>query len=162
MIKYTFEIKKLGTTDQYVNCPNYVAQILIDMTAIDDETGIYGYSQSMIALPPRDESSSFIPYADLTSDIVASWVDPTNIGMTQAQELAAQHIEMKKNLGSVLPPLTDHILDAPWVTPPSSDTVVAETSSSNTVPSLASAIYSEEKMTALILRVLDEIEASKV
>jgi hypothetical protein len=63
-----------------------------------------GSVYSTVSLPAADPAS-FIPYADLTQDIVLGWVWANGVDKDSAEAAVAQQIEMQKNPQVIQPPL---------------------------------------------------------
>ena len=79
---------------------------------------------SNFAYTPLDPSVPFIPYADLTPEIIIGWVQ-YNLGadtVAAIQESLAIQIERQVN-----PPKEPEVLPLPWVPPVVEPVVVAET-----------------------------------
>jgi hypothetical protein len=151
MINYTFEIKNLSTTDQYTEKPNMVTGILLTITGTDDADNISDAIHATLGLTPN--TGEFIPFDNLTDEIVRSWIDENDPRMEKFRELVAVAIQNKRDSSRILP-ATD-MKTPPWVP------VISETSSSNTATNLPSTVFDDTRITALIYQVLDEIEASK-
>jgi hypothetical protein len=83
-------------------------------TVLADDGEGHTADYSNFALTPIDPSVPFIPYADLTNDIVIGWVQ-YNIGadlVASIQESLAIQIERQVN-----PPKEPEVLPLPWPTP---------------------------------------------
>jgi len=63
-----------------------------------------GSVYSTVSLPAADPAS-FIPYADLTQDIVLGWVWANGVDKDSAEAAVAQQIEMQKNPTEIQPSL---------------------------------------------------------
>jgi hypothetical protein len=63
-----------------------------------------GSVYSTVSLPAADPAS-FIPYADLTQDVVLGWVWANGVDKDSAEAAVAQQIEMQKNPQVIQPPL---------------------------------------------------------
>jgi hypothetical protein len=153
MINYTFEISNLSTTDQYIEKPNMVTGIMLMFTGIDDTDNISGTMYSVLGLTPNE--GEFIPFENLTDEIVRSWIDENDPRIERLREMVSSTIQQKRDATRILP-ATD-MKTPPWVPEP----VVSETSSSNTATNLTPTSFDDVRITALIYQVLDEIEASK-
>jgi len=80
-------------------------------TVLADDNAGHTADYSNFAYTPLDQSSPFIPYADLTNDIIIGWVQ-YNIGpdmVAAIQENLAILIERKAN-----PPKEPEVLPIPW------------------------------------------------
>ena len=83
-------------------------------TVLADDGEGHTADYSNFALTPIDPSLPFIPYADLTNDIVIGWVQ-YNLGVDAVaaiQESLAIQIERQVN-----PPKEPEVLPLPWTTP---------------------------------------------
>ena len=90
-----------------------VTSALFTVLADDGEGHTAGYSG--IQRTPVDPSVPFIPYADLTNDIIIGWVQ-YNLGadtVSAIQENLAMQIERQIN-----PPPQPEVLPLPWTSAP--------------------------------------------
>jgi hypothetical protein len=110
MTQYTWNVTALYTEtvdgeQNYVVIANYI------VIGIDDT---YSAELSNIARFSTASVSPFIPYADLTEDIVIGWIQ-TDLGVDGVSNLEAC-IQGQIN-SEINPPVTPQNTPLPWVTP---------------------------------------------
>ena len=107
MITYNWTIMNLFTKS--VNgLENYVVTAVYDITGVDGE---YSASISNTASFEVNEGTEFIPYSELTQDIVLGWVKE-NLGENGILSMTAcidGQIQSQKN-----PPVTPQNTPLPW------------------------------------------------
>lgn len=110
MINYTWTIaslytKPVGDEQDYVVVSNY------NVTGVDGE---YSYSLSNMARFSTEKTTPFIPYADLTNDIVVGWIKQElgENGIRSIEACIEGAINAKKN-----PPVVPQNTPLPWVAP---------------------------------------------
>jgi hypothetical protein len=110
MINYTWIVNNLLTVNFSSQEPNYVVTALYTVTAVDgDYNSIYSASASFEV---NKSESGFIPYADLTEEIVIEWIkNQLSIdGVESVEASLAGQIETQKN-----PPPTPENTPLPWI-----------------------------------------------
>jgi len=107
MINYTYIINQMYT----VSVPsetNYVVQVNYTYTGVDGE---FSSSINDSCFYNVTEGSTFVPYEDLTKDIVVGWIE-SSLGedaIKNNQDCIANQIEMQKN-----PPVTPEYQPLPF------------------------------------------------
>jgi hypothetical protein len=76
-------------------------------TEVDGDKTYSGSVYSTVSLPAADPAN-FVPYPDLTQDIVLGWVWANGVDKDSAEAAVAQQIEAQKNPPVITPPL-------PWL-----------------------------------------------
>lgn len=107
MTNFTWKITKLYTQtidgkEDYVVVANY------EITGVDD---IHEASLSNVERFSTENVTEFIPYADLTEEIVIGWVKESlgQIGVDSMEACINGQIESKKN-----PPVSPEVTPLPW------------------------------------------------
>jgi len=107
MINYTWKIKNLWTKT-IDGQQDYVVIAAYDVTGVDGE---FTSSLSNTAQFSTASVSSFVPYADLTEEIVLGWIQ-SELGENGVLSITAcieGQIESQKN-----PPVSPEITPLPW------------------------------------------------
>ena len=107
MINYIWTITDLLTVDTD-DKPDYVVFANYKIQAQEDEFN--AETESLIQFK-IDEGSSFIPYNELTNDLVLGWIKST-LGEQEIQAIEkslADQINFQKN-----PPVTPQVKPLPW------------------------------------------------
>lgn len=107
MINYTWKIKNLWTKT-IDGQQDYVVIAAYDVTGVDGE---FSSSLSNTAQFSTASVSSFVPYADLTEEIVLGWIQ-SELGENGVLSITAcieGQIESQKN-----PPVSPEITPLPW------------------------------------------------
>lgn len=107
MINYTWTIKNLWTKT-VDGQQDYVVIAAYDVTGVD---GTFSSSLSNTAQFSTESVSSFVPYADLTEEIVLDWIkaDLEENGIHSIEACIAGQIESQKN-----PPVVPVVTPLPW------------------------------------------------
>lgn len=107
MINYTWTIKNLWTKT-VDGQQDYVVIAAYDVTGVDGE---FSSSLSNTAQFSTESVSSFVPYADLTEEIVLDWIkaDLEENGVHSIEACIAGQIESQKN-----PPVVPVVTPLPW------------------------------------------------
>lgn len=107
MINYTWTIKNLWTKT-IDGQQDYVVIAAYDVEGVDGE---FSSSLSNTVEFSTENVSSFIPYAELTEEIVLGWIkaDLGENGINSIKSCIAGQIESKKN-----PPVTPVVTPLPW------------------------------------------------
>lgn len=107
MINYTWTIKNLWTKT-VDGQQDYVVIAAYDVTGVDGE---FSSSLSNTAQFSTESVSSFVPYADLTEEIVLGWIkaDLGENGINSIEASIAGQIESQKN-----PPVVPVNSPLPW------------------------------------------------
>ena len=153
MINYTQEISNLDIDNKNAAIPNLITGIHMLITAIDDTDNISACLGLYIGLQP---SQDFISFQDITKEIVEGWIS-INPAIENAKNVLAQEIVLRRE-NAMVSAIT---IMPPWVVIPTAETTSSSTGTvveSTSTPSLPT----EEHIKALIYRVLDEIETSKI
>ena len=109
MTNYTWVVTTLYT-QTIENEQNYVVIAYYDVTGID---GVYTASLSNLAQFSTASVSPFIPYEDLTNDIVVGWIQ-SQLGVDGVSNLEASiqgQIDSQIN-----PPISPENTPLPWTT----------------------------------------------
>lgn len=106
MTVYTWTVTNLYTMQQ--PDPNYVVNVLWDLTGVDGE---YTALLSGNTVFDSSQSSSFIPYDQLTNDIVIGWVqaDLGEAGIANFEASVQAILNIKMN-----PPPVPQNTPLPW------------------------------------------------
>ena len=107
MINYIWKITSLETVNTD-DKPDYVVNTSYKVEAVD---GSFTSEMRDVMSFKIDEGSSFIPYDQLTNDLVISWVKST-LGLQEIEFIEkslADVIAYKKN-----PPVTPQVKPLPW------------------------------------------------
>jgi len=107
MINYTWKIKNLWTKT-IDGQQDYVVIAAYDVTGVD---GTFSSSLSNTAQFSTASVSEFVPYADLTEEIVLGWIQ-SELGENGVLSITAcieGQIESQKN-----PPVSPEITPLPW------------------------------------------------
>ena len=107
MINYTWKIKNLWTKT-IDGQQDYVVIAAYDVTGVDGE---FSSSLSNTAQFSSSSVSEFVPYADLTEEIVLGWIQ-SELGENGVLSITAcieGQIESQKN-----PPVSPEITPLPW------------------------------------------------
>jgi hypothetical protein len=107
MINYTWKIKNLWTKT-IDGQQDYVVIAAYDVTGVDGE---FTSSLSNTAQFSTSNVTSFVPYADLTEEIVLGWIQ-SELGENGVLSITAcieGQIESQKN-----PPVSPEITPLPW------------------------------------------------
>lgn len=150
MITYKHEITLLDIDNTSADMPNVVKGIHVAYNAVDDLDNISKVVGIYIPLTPN---GTIIPLENLTKDIVESWIENHPYFENAKSLLATQIDDTRADRGVKM-------IAPPWNIPTTPDT--SATPSVNTTRPTRPFIMTEESVTALVYRVLDEIEASKV
>ena len=106
---YELTIKSMYTLNNVAGEPDYVVNVLWTLTGTDGQytASIDGNTQ----LTVDDQSPDYIPYADLTPQIVEGWIEAAlgEQGMTNYEANVNGQIESMKN-----PPVTPQATPLPW------------------------------------------------
>ena len=107
MINYTWTIKNLWTKT-VDGQQDYVVIAAYDVTGVD---GTFSSSLSNTAQFSTESVSSFIPYAELTEEIVLGWIkaDLGENGVHSIEACIAGQIESQKK-----PPVVPVVTPLPW------------------------------------------------
>ena len=107
MINYTWTIKNLWTKT-VDGQQDYVVIAAYDVTGVDGE---FSSSLSNTAQFSTESVSSFVPYAELTEEIVLGWIkaDLGENGINSIEACIAGQIDSQKN-----PPVTPVVTPLPW------------------------------------------------
>ena len=106
MTTYTWTINAMYTVQQ--PDPNYVVNVLWTLTGVDGQytASIQGNSQF-----DSNQSSTFIPYSQLTQDIVIGWVQ-TQLG---PQGISNFEANVQGQINSMItPPVSPQNSPLPW------------------------------------------------
>jgi len=108
-ITYTWAVTGVKATT-VAGKTDYVIQTFWKKTGTD-ENGITGMFSGATPLTPDPSQTSFVPYDQLTQDIVLSWIQPLVTGSyeTHVNNVIAEQIAAK------IDPVTEPAL--PWVEP---------------------------------------------
>jgi hypothetical protein len=111
-ITYTWTATSLIGYPVFDGETDVVTRACYTVLADDGEGHTADYSN--FALTPIDPSVPFIPYADLTNDIVIGWVQ-YNIGSDMVASIQGSlAIQVERQIN---PPPQPEVLPLPWVTP---------------------------------------------
>ena len=109
MTNYTWVVTTLFT-ETIENEQNYVVTAYYDVIGVD---GIYTASSSNVARFSTASVSTFIPYEDLTNEIVVGWIQ-NNLGVDGVSNIEASiqgQIDSQIN-----PPVSPQNTPLPWTT----------------------------------------------
>lgn len=107
--QYTWTIDRMYTLQQ--PDPNYVVNVLWTLTGVD---GQYTASIGGNTMFDSNQSGTFIPYADLTQEIVIGWVQ-NNLG---PQGIANFEANVQGQIDSMItPPVSPENTPLPWAAP---------------------------------------------
>lgn len=109
MINYTFDIEGMHVVNTPSN-KNYVVNVLYKLIGVH-ESGESDFIMDCADFEVNENAENFIPYNELTQDLVESWIIAEN---------GEFHIENLKNIikekinYKINPPVQPNILVAPW------------------------------------------------
>jgi hypothetical protein len=107
MTTYTWTITKMSTLQQ--PDPNYVVTAYWRLTGVD---GQYVASLEGINTFDSQQESNFVPYDQLTNDIVVGWVQ-NQLG---ANGVSNCEVNVQNQINSLInPPVSPQITPLPWV-----------------------------------------------
>ena len=108
MTTYTWTINQMFTIQQ--PDPNYVVNVIWTLTGVDGE---YTASIGGNTVFDSQQSDTFIPYNELTEQIVIGWVQ-TNLG---EQGIANYEANVQGQIDSMInPPVSPQNTPLPWAT----------------------------------------------
>ena len=166
MNQHWINISRLIVDNTQPEYPQYVVKVVAMVAGkMEGDTREFGiqYVFDVAGQPPAD---TFTSYDQLSEEQVLAWIN--------SEGMAEQVADAYARVDALITPVAMPIQDAtpPWVPaetpgllPPAgaaSASVVTDTSATSTATVVTSFVPTEETLTALIYRVLDEIEASKV
>jgi hypothetical protein len=107
MTIYTTKVTQLYT-QTIENNPNYVVTAYYETIGVDGE---YSASLTSVCMFSTADVTTFIPYADLTEDIVLSWIAESlgEDGIISIQACIQGQIDSQIN-----PPVSPEITPLPW------------------------------------------------
>lgn len=107
MTTYTWTVTNMYTLQQ--PDPNYVVNVLWELTGVD---GGYTATISGNTLFSSSQTSNFIPYDQLTSDIVIGWIqaDLGAVGVANCEASVQGQINSK-----ITPPVSPQNTPLPWI-----------------------------------------------
>ena len=107
MINYTWKVTKLYT-ETIEGKKDYVVIANCETIGVDGE---FTASVPNVIQFSTEEVTTFIPYADLTEELIVGWIKEvlTEEGVLAIEESIANQIAMQKN-----PPVTPEITPLPW------------------------------------------------
>ena len=110
---FNLTIDQMYTLNNVAGEPDYVVNVLWTLTGVDGEytASIGGNTQ----LAVDDQDPNFVPYAELTPQIVTGWVEEAlgEQGMANYEANVNGQIESMKN-----PPVTPQNTPLPWAQAP--------------------------------------------
>jgi hypothetical protein len=123
MINYTQEISTLDIDNSNPTIPNLIVGVHIILTATDDTDNISSSVGVYIRLEP---GQSFIPFDQLTKEIVESWV-ANSATVENAKPILVRQIEEKRADTAI------KLVNPPWVIPTTSVPLNVSVESTNIV-----------------------------
>lgn len=106
MINYTYEITNLDV-DNTTSTPNLIKGVHVVLTATDDTDGVSDSIGIYIGLQP---SETFVPFENMTKEIVESWIKDSSV-IENAKPLLVKKIEDKRAAAVV------KTAAPPWIVP---------------------------------------------
>jgi len=108
-ITYTWAVTGMKVTTAGAN-PDYVVQTYWTKTGTD-ENGNTGVFSGATPFAPNPSQPDFVPFDQLTQEIVLSWIEPLVVGSY------AEHVDgvIAKQIADKIDPVTD--ADLPWAPP---------------------------------------------
>ena len=165
MIQYKIEILQLVVNNTNTDYPKNVVRAITAVSVEDTDThrgASIGWVFDLSAQPPADV---FTPYEQLTKEQIMSWitvpgmVDQVTAAHTAVDEVFQPSVQSEQALRAPWIPLPTVSANTNGASPANSTTATSfMTTSTSTLPYMPS----QEQITALIYRVLEDIEASKV
>ena len=76
-ILFTHEITKLSGKASLNNVDNAITKISFRLKGITSDLIVVEATQDVSMLLPPPNPDNFIPYSDLTEEIISSWIEPT-------------------------------------------------------------------------------------